>query len=221
MPKHIIVTGANGNLGSAVVKRFLASDYHVVAIARSGSGLGFAEGLSNFELHAVDLADESRSKDFFTELISLKGNIDAALLLAGGFASGNIETTDLASINRMMALNFETVYNAARPIFLHMLQNGSGRLVFVGAKSALDATTAKEMIGYALSKTMLFKLADLLNAEAAGTNVLVSVIAPGTMDTATNRDAMPGADTSLWTKPEEVAGILHDICSGSNKVLVL
>ncbi|WP_414635427.1 NAD-dependent epimerase/dehydratase family protein, partial [Agriterribacter sp.] len=41
--KTIIITGANGNLGAVTVKKFLEKDYRVIAIARSGSELGFAK----------------------------------------------------------------------------------------------------------------------------------------------------------------------------------
>ena len=208
-------------MGSAAVKRFLREDYHVIAVARSGSALGFAEGSPNFELHSVDLANATASKDFFTEIISLKGQIDVALLLTGGFAAGNVEKTDTTEIERMIGLNFNTVYNAARPLFLQMLQNGSGHLVFVGAKSARTAATGKHMLGYALSKSLLVKLRDILNAEASGTRVTVSVIVPDTLDTVVNRTAMPNADSSAWTPPEEIADILYGICNGKGKTGVL
>ena len=211
MTKHIIITGANGNMGAAAVKKFLSEDYYVIAVDHSGSHLGFAEGHSNFELHEVDLDNEDAAHLFFQEIISLKGKIDAALLLVGGFTMGNIETTDISTVKKMFTLNFETAYNAARPLFQHMLNNNYGRLVFVGAKPALDPNAGKDVIAYALSKSLLFKLAEFLNAEASGKNVEVTVIVPGTLDTAINRKNMPGADTSKWTKLEEIAEELFKV----------
>jgi NAD(P)-dependent dehydrogenase (short-subunit alcohol dehydrogenase family) len=221
MPKHIIITGANGNMGSAVVKKFVSGDYHVIAVDHSGSHLGFAEGHSNFELHQVDLENEESAQEFFQEISSLKGNIDAALLLVGGFAMGNIETTDGAALQSMFTLNFQTVYNSARPLFQHMMNRNYGRLVFVGARPALDPVSGKDMIAYALSKSLLFKLAEMLNAAAEGKNVTVTVIVPGTLDTALNRQNTPGADTSVWTKPEEIGDLCYAICTGGGKVMVV
>jgi NAD(P)-dependent dehydrogenase (short-subunit alcohol dehydrogenase family) len=219
MPKHIIITGANGNMGSAAVKRFLSEDYHVIAVDHSGSHLGFAEGRSNFELHELSLDNEEASQDFFQEIISIKGQIDAALLLVGGFAMGGIETTDGKALKKMFAMNFESAYYAARPVFLHMLERGYGRIVFVGAKPGLVPSAGKGMIAYSLSKSLLFQLAALLNAEASGKNVVSSVIAPGTLDTPVNRAAMPAADTTSWISPEKVADILSFICSSQSEVL--
>ncbi|MBC7830062.1 MAG: SDR family NAD(P)-dependent oxidoreductase, partial [Chitinophagaceae bacterium] len=217
----IIITGANGNMGSAVVKKFISSDFHVIAVDHSGSHLGFAEGHSNFELHQVAMDNEEATHEFFQEISALKGNIDAALLLVGRFSMGNIETTDGAAVKSMFKLNFETVYNSARPLFQHMMSRNYGRLVFVGARPALNPSAGKDMIAYSLSKSLLFKLADILNAAATGKNVTVTVLVPGTLDTAINRQNMPDADTTEWTKPEEIAELCFGICNGGGKVQLI
>src|ERR1700750_2155383 len=104
MPKTIIITGANGNLGTAVVKKFLDQDYKVIAVDHSGSHLGFADRNPNFELHGIELTDEAECKTFVNEAIGLYGNIDCALLLAGGFEMGGIDTTDTAQLRKMFTL---------------------------------------------------------------------------------------------------------------------
>src|SRR5689334_19788717 len=127
MSKTIIITGANGNLGTAVVKKFLEDNYKVIAVDHSGSHLGFADRNPNFELHGINLTDETESATFVKEAASLYGSIDGGVLLAGGFEMGDIDATDGASLKRMFSLNFETAYYIARPLFQHMMQNGYGR----------------------------------------------------------------------------------------------
>jgi NAD(P)-dependent dehydrogenase (short-subunit alcohol dehydrogenase family) len=219
MPKTIIITGANGNLGVATVKKFLDEGYKVIAVSRSGEHLGFAASHENFELREVDLSDEQTAEGFIEELISLQGRIDGALLLAGGFAMGDITATDGEALRKMISLNFETAYFIARPLFQHMLQNGYGRLVFIGARPALKPEQGKGALAYALSKSLLFQLAELLNAEAKGKNVVTSVVVPGTIDTAINRKSMPDADFTGWVRPEQIAGILELICSEKGDVI--
>ncbi|RYY30850.1 MAG: SDR family NAD(P)-dependent oxidoreductase [Chitinophagaceae bacterium] len=219
MARNIIITGANGNLGSAAVKKFMEIGDHVVAVANSGSNLGFAEGRSNFELHAADLSNEQSSAVFFDELIALKGQVEGGLLLAGGFEMGSIETTDTTMIRKMIAKNFETVYNAARPLYLHMMRNNYGRLVFVGARPALEPAGGKHSLAYALSKSMLFQLAELLNADAGNKDVIASVVVPGILDTPANHEAMPGADKSGWTNVTELADLLAFICSKESAIV--
>src|ERR1700738_5115433 len=168
MSKTIIITGANGNLGTATVKKFLDNGYKVVAVDHSGSNLEFAVSRPGFEQQAVDLSDEKATEAFVEDTIAKHGKVDGALLLVGGFAMGDIASTDGEALKKMYSLNFETAYFIARPLFRHMLQNGYGRLVFIGARPALKAEQGKSVVAYSLTKAMLFHLADLMNAETKG-----------------------------------------------------
>ncbi len=219
MPKTILITGANGNLGAATVKKFLDEGYRVIAIDHSGTHLGFAAGHENFELRSVDVGNEQAVEDFLKEIILLYGSIDAALLLVGGFAMGDIAATDGEAMRKLYSLNFETAYFVARPLFGHMLEKGFGRLVFIGARPALKPEQGKGIIAYALSKGLLFHLAELLNASAKGKNVVASVIAPSTIDTPLNRKDMPDADPSAWVRPEQIAALMEFICSEEGDAL--
>lgn len=219
MQKTILITGANGNLGAATVKKFLDNGYKVIAIDYSGSNLGFAASNPDFELKEVDLTDEKAVDIFVREAIDLHGRIDGALLLVGGFAMGDIAATDGEALKKMYSLNFETAYFVARPLFSHMLRNGYGRLVFIGARPALRPEQGKGVMAYSLTKSMLFHLAELLNATAKGHNVVASVVAPSTIDTVQNRQSMPDADPASWVRPEQIADVLEFICSGKGEPL--
>jgi NAD(P)-dependent dehydrogenase (short-subunit alcohol dehydrogenase family) len=219
MPKTILITGANGGLGAATVKKFLDKGYKVIAVDQSGTHLGFAAAHDNFELKSVDATDEAAVAVFMEEIIELYDNIDGALLLVGGFAMGDIAATDGEALRKMFALNFETAYFFARPLFTHMLEKGYGRIVFMGSRPALKPEQGKGVLAYSLTKSLLFHLADLLNATAKGKNVVASVVAPSTIDTAANRKSMPDADFSSWVKAEEIAGLLEFICSEEGNAL--
>lgn len=219
MQKTILITGANGNLGAATVRKFLETGYKVIAVDQSGTHLGFAADHDDFELKSIDAGDEGAVGTFVEEIIELHGQIDGALLLIGGFAMGDIASTDGEALRKMYALNFETTWNFARPLFRHMMGNGYGRLVFMGARPALVPEQGKHALAYALSKSLLFGFAQLLNAEAKGKNVVASVIAPSTIDTPVNRQSMPDADPSAWVKPEEIAALMEFICSQEGNAL--
>lgn len=61
------------------------------------------------------------------------------------------------------------------------------------------------MVAYALSKGLLFHLAELINEHGRKKNITATVIVPSTIDTLANRKAMPEADTTKWIKPEAIA----------------
>ncbi|HEY4111382.1 SDR family NAD(P)-dependent oxidoreductase [Puia sp.] len=219
MPKTILITGANGGLGAATVKKFLDKGYKVIAVDQSGTHLGFAAAHDNFELKSVDATNEEAVATFVEEIIELYDNIDGALLLVGGFAMGDVAATDGAALRKMFSLNFETAYFFARPLFRHMLEKGYGRIAFMGARPALKPEQGKGVLAYSLTKSLLFQFAGLLNATAKGKNVVASVIAPSTIDTPVNRKSMPDADFNAWVKPEEIASLLEFICSDEGNAI--
>ncbi|MGB8190573.1 MAG: SDR family NAD(P)-dependent oxidoreductase [Chitinophagaceae bacterium] len=211
--KSIIITGANGNLGTATVKKFLDEGYKIIAVDAGDNHLGFAKENKNFEMHAIDLTDENAAEAFARDVISRHNTVHGALLLVGGFAMNPIDKTTGADIQKMRTLNFDTAFNIAKPVFLHMMEKKYGRIVFVGARPALKPEQGKNMMAYALSKSLLFHFADMLNAQAKGVNVVSSVIVPSTIDTPPNRESMPDADPDNWVKAEQIAEVLEFICS--------
>jgi len=211
--KLVIITGANGNLGVATVSKFLNEGYNVVAVDGHNTHLDFAANNPGFEFYAVNLTNEQETGDLVNTVIEKHGVVHAALLLVGGFAMGKIEDTAGTDVSKMFSLNFETAYFVARPLLKHMQQHGYGRVVFIGTRPALEAAQGKSMIAYSLSKSLLFKLADFINAETKGTNIVASVVVPSTIDTAINRQSMPGANPDAWVKPEQLADIMEFICS--------
>jgi NAD(P)-dependent dehydrogenase (short-subunit alcohol dehydrogenase family) len=186
MSKTIIVTGASGNLGIAVTSHLLKEGYRVVATVASEEAKKDLPQSDNLHAEAVDLSSEEDTAAFVQRTIQQHTQIHAALLLVGGFAAGNIEAASGADIKKQISLNFDTAYHVTRPVFQHMKSKGQGRIVFIGARPALEPAAGKELVAYGLSKSLLFKLAEYLNAEAKGCNVTATVVVPSTLDTALN-----------------------------------
>jgi NAD(P)-dependent dehydrogenase (short-subunit alcohol dehydrogenase family) len=204
MGKNVLITGASGNLGKAAVEQFLTAGYSVIAAVSPGAKAGF-EVKENAIPYEANLTDEKSVQELIAKIISNHKTIDVAILTVGGFAGGSIATTDGAMLQKMMEINFHTAYFVARPVFFQMLSQSSGRIILIGSRPGLVAHDGKNAIAYALSKSLVFKLAELLNAEAKGKNVVTSVIVPGTIDTSANRKDMPTADFSSWVTASEIA----------------
>ena len=205
--KHVMVSGAGGSLGEAVVKKFLQEGYMVSGIARSKQKN--SESVKNLHLIDVDLSDEAAVEQMVEAEVKRHGKIDVAVLTAGGFAMGSIKESKSSDILQQYKLNFETAYNLARPVFLQMQKQGHGRIFFIGSRPGIEASKSKGMTGYGLSKSLVIRLSDLINEEALGTDVVSTVIIPSIIDTPPNRSAMPDADFSKWVKAEEIADIIY------------
>lgn len=173
-------------------------------------------GLKEVEL---DLLNEGDASKFIQNVITEYSQIDVAVLTAGGFAMNDIEHTTTSDIYSQFRLNFETAYNIARPVFLQMIKQNSGRIFLIGSQAGLNVKNGKGTTAYALSKSLIFRLAELMNAEAKGKNVVVNVIVPNIIDTPENRASMPDADFSKWAKPSEIADIIYFYCTEEAKLL--
>lgn len=211
--KTVIITGASGNLGQAVAKKFLEESFRVIGTVVPNDPVRLSITHQNLELVAVDLANEEEAERFVQSIAEKYKTIDAAILTVGGFAMGSIAETKMADILKQHTLNFQTTYHVARPVFMHMIRQESGRIFLTGARTGLDMKNSKGMVAYGLSKSLIFRLAELMNGEAKGHNVVTTVIAPSTIDTPQNRKSMPDADPSKWVDAADIARIIHFYCS--------
>lgn len=217
--KTAIVTGASGNMGQAVVKKFIDEGYKVIGTIIPNDPVPMNFPADSFEKVVVDLMNEDDSSKFVNNVISKYGSVDAVVLTVGGFAMGSVAETKTADIYKQYKLNFETAYNVARPVFVQMLKQNSGRIFIIGSRPGLNAMNGKGMVAYGLAKSLIFRLAELMNDEAKGTNVVTSVVVPSTIDTPQNRKSMTDADPAKWVKPEAIADVIYFYCTDAATVL--
>jgi NAD(P)-dependent dehydrogenase (short-subunit alcohol dehydrogenase family) len=208
-----IVTGASGNMGQSVVKKFLAEGYRVIGTVVPNDPVQIDITDANFEKIAVDLMNEQDAQKFVSAMAIKYNTIDTAVLTVGGFAMGKIADTTTSDIQKQYKLNFETAYNIARPVFIQMMQQKTGRIFLIGARPGLTAAGGSGMVAYGLAKSLIFRLAELMNDEAKGCNVVTSIIVPSTIDTPSNRTSMPDADFNAWVKPEAIAKVIYFYCT--------
>lgn len=217
--KTAIVTGASGNLGQAVIEKFINEGYMVVGTVLSTDIGKTTYPEDRLETVAINLANEDDAKRFVDAVIGKHGSIDVAVFTVGGFAMGKIAETTTGDILKQFRLNFETAYNIARPVFVQMMLQGNGKIFLIGSKPGLDAKNGKGMIAYGLSKSLIFRLAELMNDEAKGTGVITTVIVPGTIDTPQNRQSMPDGKHDNWVKPEQIAEVISFYASDASSVI--
>ena len=155
----------------------------------------------------VDLTDEQAVTAYYAGLPPLWASVH----LAGGYAGAPVADTGLAAARALLDMNFVTAFLCCREAVRNMRGTASGsvsarpggRIVNVAAVSALQP--AAGAASYAASKAAVAALTRALAQEVGTEGIRVNALAPGTIDTATNRAAMPGADPGRWVKPAELA----------------
>lgn len=213
--KNLIVTGASGNLGSAVVNKFISENWDVTGTVHEGSTKVSENKNENYS--SLNLLNSSACTSFINSAIERTGNIDTAVLTAGGFAMGDITKTKIEDINKQYELNFQTAYNIAQPVFLQMMKQESGIIFLLGSRPGMDVSKGAKSIAYAFSKSLIFRLSEIMNAEAAGKNVKTIVLVPNIIDTPQNRKSMPDADFRKWMTPAAIAEIIFNNCTKNLK----
>jgi len=206
MSRNIIITGAAGNLGSAVVEKFKREGYHVIALLQPGKDEEVEDADDSYE---VDVTNEESVAELVKEYQLQYNELDALAMIVGGFAMGSIEDAKQSDFEKMFSLNFFSAYHLVRGFLPFMKKQQKGTFLFVGARPALQLEDASATIAYAMSKRLIVSLAEILATETKETNIRSHVFVPSIIDTPPNREAMPDSDFSKWVSPKEIAEAMH------------
>jgi NAD(P)-dependent dehydrogenase (short-subunit alcohol dehydrogenase family) len=205
----VLVAGGTGGLGRAVSLRFLEEGARVVVTYRKQEELDTLKKLadgsgSQLEGHDVDVTDEAEVGKLVEGIVVRRGRLDAMVNTVGGYAGGvKLWELDTKVFDQMLALNLRAGYALSRAAVRVMLKQGSGAIVNVAAKAAIDHGAGAA--AYAASKAAAVAMIDSLGEDLKGTGIRVNSILPSIIDTEANRKAMPKADFAKWPKPEDIA----------------
>ena len=78
----------------------------------------------------------------------------------------------------------------------------------IGSRPLFEGSSS-EILPYTLSKSLLRQLTYSLNESSIENNVFTSLVVPGTIDTIINRQQIPDADFTQWTKPLDITHEIH------------
>lgn len=201
--KIVLITGANGGLGTEVTNSFLEAGATVVGVSRTIRQGDFAN--QNFAAFSADITQSKATEDLVSRTVARFGRIDALVHVTGGFAAAKIHETDDETWTKMRDLNLSSAFYISREVIKAMRQSGGGRLIAIGSLAAVEPHAS--LGAYATFKSALTMLYRTIALENQDKNITANVILPGTMDTPANRAAMPGADPSKWVQPADVAKI--------------
>ncbi len=206
MTRNIIITGAAGNLGQAVVEKFKREGYHIIALTHPGKDAVVEEADDVYE---VDVTDEQAVSDFIKEYHLQYGEVDALALIVGGFMSGALEETLQKDLEKMFTLNFYSAFHLVKGFLPIMKKQQKGTFLFVGARPALQPADAQGVLAYAMSKKLVITLAEIIGEETKETSIRSHIFVPSIIDTPQNRKSMPDADFSKWVNPNDIAEAMH------------
>jgi NAD(P)-dependent dehydrogenase (short-subunit alcohol dehydrogenase family) len=209
MSNVVIVTGASGVLGRAVVARLKADGVIVAAV----DAAPVVEIDADLVLPGVDLADATTVGAAFEAVVSALGTVNGLANIAGGFVWEPVVGGEAETWDRMFRTNLLTAALASRAALPHLLKQG-GAIVNIGAAGAVDP--AAGMAPYAASKAGVMAMTRSLADELRGQGVRVNAVLPTILDTPTNRRDMPDADPAGWILPADAAEVIAFLLSDAS-----
>lgn len=181
--RTVLVTGASGYLGQAIVAALAGPDTHVVCHYRSDlEGAEKARALAEERgatatLVQADLADREAP----AALLAACGETpDVVVCNAGATADGLSMLMSDAAFDSVVDANLGASFRVARSALKPMLRRRSGRVVFVSSVAGLLGNAGQA--NYSAAKAGLGGLARAMAREVASRGITVNVVAPGVLD---------------------------------------
>jgi NAD(P)-dependent dehydrogenase (short-subunit alcohol dehydrogenase family) len=202
----VMVTGAGGNLGRAVAKAFAERGARLVLADLRRDSLERAFGVENEQrlFMPINLLDQHEVDAGVQSAIERYQKIDVLCNLAGDW-------------NFLFDINARSMLHAVRAVTPRMIGQSGGKIVNVGAYSALKGVA--RMAAYCAAKDVVIRLTEAMAAELRDNNINVNCVLPSIIDTPENRASMPDADPARWVAPEALADAIVFLASDAARAI--
>lgn len=224
--KSIIITGASGEIGSALAK-CVAKDYEYIAICgyKNVDALKALEALINAEGNCIckgftgDIADFEFVSSVISTVADDAGRIDALVNNAAISNIGLLTDVTPALWQDIMSTNVSSVYNTCHEAVPYMVHQKSGTIINISSVWGLVGASCE--VAYSAAKGAINSFSKALAKELAPSNISVNAIALGAIDTKMNSHLTPEEKAELCEEipygkmaaPEEAATFIKNILS--------
>jgi NAD(P)-dependent dehydrogenase (short-subunit alcohol dehydrogenase family) len=200
-----LVCGGGGALGSEIV-RALAARGDTVVVADRAPAEDTREGVTH---EVADLTSPD-------EVAALWDRIEAAseaprwvVNAAGGFRPGDVALSEPDAVRFMSDLNLGTAWWSCREAARRLPEGGA--IVNVSSKTGLTGGTGSA--AYAVSKSGVIRLTEVLAAELRERRIRVNAVLPSVIDTPANRASMSPDALRNAVAPADLASVIAFLLS--------
>lgn len=193
--KSILITGASSGIGYYCAHALHKAGYQVIASCRKAADVERlnAEGLTTLQ---IDLNDSSSIQEGVANTLAITGGKLYALFNNGAYGQpGAVEDLTRDTLRQQFESNFFgwcEITNAVLPI---MLRENEGRII---QNSSVLGFAAMPLRGaYNASKFAIEGISDTLRLELAGTNIFVSLIEPGPIESNFRKNALHALESNV------------------------
>ena len=204
MDGAVLVTGATGALGHAVVADLRGRGLTVVALDRPSAALDKLAAEDGVHPVPVDLADRAAVGAAFAQVDTV-ATPSALVALAGGFVPGKLADLDEDSLESLWRSNVVSLLWCSQEAAPRMAAAGGGAIVTVGSKTAVSGPAP---LAHALSKSAVVRATELLADELRPQGIRVNCVLPSVIDTPANRSWMSPDLAARAVAPAAIAKVI-------------
>ena len=175
--RQALVTGASRGIGAAIVRSFVARGMQVHAAAVDDDDLRALAAETGATAHGVDLRDRAATEAALAGLaVDVAVNNAGVLPALEPFAANSADVIDL-----VVDVNLRAALHVTRLVLPGMIERNHGHIVFLGSIAGKHPTPNSAV--YAATKAALHAFAEGLRCDLLGTDVRVTVLMPGRVQT--------------------------------------
>lgn len=176
----VIITGASSGIGKATAQRFSQAGHALLLLARRVEKLEELN-LPNTLCRKVDVTDLAAFQAAVDEAETKFGPADLIVNNAGVMLLGNAITQNPVEWQQMLNINVMGVLNGIKTVLGKMVTRNHGTIVNIS--SIAGRKTFPDHAAYCATKFAVHALTENIRGEVAGSNVRMTVIAPGVVET--------------------------------------
>lgn len=180
MTKLVVITGASSGIGKATALRLSQAGYSLLLLARRVDKLEELN-LPNTLCRKVDVTDLTSFKAAIDEAEVKFGPVDLLVNNAGVMLLGNAITQNPQEWQQMLNVNVMGVLNGVQSVLANMVKRNHGTIVNIS--SIAGRKTFPDHAAYCATKFAVHALSENIRGEIAGSNVRMTIIAPGVVET--------------------------------------
>jgi short-subunit dehydrogenase len=181
--KIVVITGASSGIGAWMAQELSRLGAIVIGIARSEEKLQqiakFMQGKHEWMITYISSSEQVFSAA--QQIIDTYGRIDILINNAGYGVFESFSETNLEAMEQMMNVNYMGTVRCTKAVLPYMLEANCGHIVNI-ASLAGKIGTAKSS-GYSASKHAVLGFTNSLRQELKTTNIYITAVNPGPIDT--------------------------------------
>lgn len=200
--KVIVVTGGGSGMGRELVLNLLSKNAKVIALDINQNGLQDTEALAGTNkdklgIFVVDITSKTAVEAFFEKAIAQFGGVDGIINNAG-IIQPFVKVNELGyeTIERVMNVNFYGTLFMTKTFLPHLLTRPEAHIMNISSMGGFLPVPGQSV--YGASKAAVKLLTEALHSELASTNVKVTVVFPGAVNTNITKNSglnMPAQST--------------------------